>query len=176
MTKTNSTNTVRFTVDFINKKIIGTKASFDKASTGFGPIYEELADKVAKHPDFALVVKEQKQRINRAKRDYNGMDYDFIKEYIEIQPKATTLMAEYESVKKFAKENKMSVYPFVKKWFLGEFDPDKNGFDMAKAKKAISDYRMAKAILNSEIVNKMAADEEQSNSNVVAMSEQKMTA
>ena len=105
------------------------------------------------------------------------MDYDFIKEYIEIQPKATTLMAEYESVKKFAKENKMSVYPFVKKWFLGEFDPDKNGFDMAKAKKAISDYRMAKAILNSEIANKMAAtDEVQSNSNVVEMSEQKMPA
>ena len=174
MTKTNSTNSVRFTVDFIKKTITGTKASFNKASTGFGPIYEELADKVAKHPDFALVVKEQKQRINRAKRDYNGMDYDFIKEYIEIQPKATTLMAEYESVKKFAKENKMSVYPFVKKWFLGEFDPDKNGFDMAKAKKAISDYRMAKAILNSEIVNKMVADEEQSNSNVVAMPEQKI--
>ena len=35
---------VRFTVDFINQKIIGTKASFDKASKGFGPIYEELAD------------------------------------------------------------------------------------------------------------------------------------
>ena len=44
MTKTNSTNTVRFTVDFIKKTITGTKASFNKASTGFGPIYEELAD------------------------------------------------------------------------------------------------------------------------------------
>ena len=27
---------VRFTVDFINQKIIGTKASFDKASKGKG--------------------------------------------------------------------------------------------------------------------------------------------
>ena len=165
MTKTNKTY---FTVNFFDSKISGTKASFNKASKGNGPAYEELAGLIAKHPEFELVIKEPKQRINRAKRDYNGMDYDFIVSYIEIQPKATTLMAEYESVKKFAKENKMSVYPFVKKWFLGEFDPDKNGFDMAKAKKAISDYRMAKAILNSEIVNKMVADEEvQSNSNAV---------
>ena len=165
MTKTNKTY---FTVNFFDSKISGTKASFNKASKGNGPAYEELAGLIAKHPEFELVIKEPKQRINRAKRDYNGMDYDFIVSYIEIQPKATTLMAEYESVKKFAKENKMSVYPFVKKWFLGEFDPDKNGFNMAEAKKAISDYRMAKAILNSEIVNKMVADEEvQSNSNAV---------
>ena len=33
----------RFIIDFINKKIIGTKASFDKASKGSGAIYEELA-------------------------------------------------------------------------------------------------------------------------------------
>ena len=162
------TNKNYFSVDFFARTISGTKASFIKASKGNGPAYEELAGLIAKHPEFELVIKEPKQRINRAKRDYNGMDYDFIVSYIEIQPKATTLMAEYESVKKFAKENKMSVYPFVKKWFLGEFDPDKNGFNMAEAKKAISDYRMAKAILNSEIVNKMAAtDDAQSNSNAV---------
>ena len=162
------TNKNYFSVDFFARTISGTKASFNKASKGNGPAYEELVGLIAKHPEFELVIKEPKQRINRAKRDYNGMDYDFIVSYIEIQPKATTLMAEYESVKKFAKENKMSVYPFVKKWFLGEFDPDKNGFNMAEAKKAISDYRMAKAILNSEIVNKMAAtDDAQSNSNAV---------
>lgn len=43
-------STVRFTINFIKKQIIGTKASFDKASKGSGPIYEELAEKVAKHP------------------------------------------------------------------------------------------------------------------------------
>ena len=52
----------RFIIDFINKKIIGTKASFDKASKGSGAIYEELATKVAKHPAFELVIKEQKKR------------------------------------------------------------------------------------------------------------------
>ena len=45
----------RFSVDFIGKMISGTKASFDKAKKGNGPIYEELARKVANHPDFDLV-------------------------------------------------------------------------------------------------------------------------
>ena len=56
--KKDTVSTVRFTINFIEKQIIGTKASFDKASKGFGPIYEELADKAAKHllcghPSFA---------------------------------------------------------------------------------------------------------------------------
>ena len=145
--KKNTTNTVRFTVDFINKKIIGTKASFDKASKGFGPIYEELAEKMSKHPDFEVLVKEQKKHITKAKRTYDGMDFDFMEAYIETRKNAETLMAEYLNVKKFAKENKMSVYPFTKKWFLGEFDPDGLGFDMEKAQKEISNYRMAMAVL-----------------------------
>lgn len=51
-TSTMATISERFIIDFINKKIIGTKASFDKASKGSGAIYEELATKVAKHPAF----------------------------------------------------------------------------------------------------------------------------
>ena len=79
---------VRFTVDFINQKIIGTKASFDKASKGFGPIYEELADKAAKHPDFALIVKEQKKHTTKAKKTYYGMDFDFMEAYISTRKNA----------------------------------------------------------------------------------------
>ena len=48
MTK-NTTYTERFTIDFISKKIIGTQASFNKASKGTGEIYEELASKIARH-------------------------------------------------------------------------------------------------------------------------------
>ena len=169
--KTNSTNSVRFTVDFINTAIIGSKASFNKASTGFGPIYEELAEKIAKHPDFKLVVKEQKKHTTKTKRTYNGMDFPFMEAYIETRPNAKQIMAEYESIKAAAKENKMSVYPFTKKWFLGEFDPNGEGFDMDAAKKAISDYRMEKAILGVNVAT--ATDEEQSNSNVVELPEQK---
>ena len=147
MKNTANNNTVRFTIDFINKKIVGTQASFDKASKGFGPIYEELAEKMSKHPDFNVLVKEQKKHTTKAKRTYDGMDFDFMEAYIETRKNAETLMEEYLNVKKFAKENKMSVYPFTKKWFLGEFDPDGLGFDMEKAQKEISDYRMAMAVL-----------------------------
>ena len=75
---TATASSIRFTLDVFNKTISGTKASFDKASKGFGPIYEELAEKVAKHPTFALIVKEQKKHTTKAKRTYNGMDFDFI--------------------------------------------------------------------------------------------------
>ena len=141
------TNAVRFTINFIAKEITGTKASFDKASKGFGPNYEELAEKVAKHPDFKLVVKEQKKQSTKAKRTYNGMDFDFMKAYIETRVNAEQIMAEYEAVKKMAEDSGISVYPFTKKWFLGEFDSNGEGFDMEQAKKEIADYRIAKAVL-----------------------------
>ena len=47
--KKTTTYTERFTIDFISKKIIGTQASFNKASKGTGEIYEELASKIARH-------------------------------------------------------------------------------------------------------------------------------
>ena len=152
---------VRFTVDFINQKIIGTKASFDKASKGFGPIYEELAEKVAKHPDFTLIVKEQKKHTTKAKKTYYGMDFDFMEAYISTRKNAKQLMEEYEAVKKKAEDSKISVYPLTKKWFLGEFDSDKQGFDMEKAKKEISDYRIATAVISATPAPAVE-DEEQS--------------
>ncbi len=79
MTK-NTTYTERFTIDFISKKIIGTQASFNKASKGTGEIYEELASKIARHPNFEVAVKEQKKHITKAKRTYDGMDFKFIME------------------------------------------------------------------------------------------------
>ena len=141
------TNKNFFAVDFFNSKIIGTKASFNKASKGNGPAYEELTTLIAKHPDFKLVVKEQKKQSTKAKRTYNGMDFDFMKAYIETRVNAERIMAEYEAVKKMAEDSGISVYPFTKKWFLGEFDSNGEGFDMEQAKKEIADYRIAKAVL-----------------------------
>lgn len=151
MKTTNNTNSVRFTIDFIKKEIIGTKASFDKASKGVGEAYDELAAKIAAHPTFALKVKEQKNAIRREKRTYEGMDFDFMEKYIAIQKKASVIMAEYNSVKKCAKDNGISIYPFVKKWFLGEFDPDGRGFDMASAKQEIIDRMRDNAVLNTPL-------------------------
>ena len=146
---TSKQGTAHFIVDFLGKTINGTKTSFNKASKGISPFYEELTMKINAHPAFDLIVKEPKHKINRPKRDYNGLDFAFIEDYINIQGiKSAQIMSEYQSVKAFAKNQKMSVYPFVKKWFLGEFDPDGEGFDMTKAQQEISDAKIAEAVLS----------------------------
>ena len=147
--KTTEKTTARFTINFFEKTISGTKASFDKAGKGISPIYEELTMKMNAHPTFTLKVKEQKRKSKKAKRTYYGMDFNFMEDYISIQGiKSAVLTREYQTVRDFAKDQKMSVYPFVKKWFLGEFDPDGEGFDMAKALKEISDAKLCEAVLS----------------------------
>lgn len=140
-TSTMATISERFIIDFINKKIIGTKASFDKASKGSGAIYEELATKVAKHPTFELVIKEQKKRINKPKKVYDGLTFEFMEQYIAIKDDAERVMRVYEAVKNTSKSMKMGVYPTTKKWFLNKY----KGFDMATAKAEITEVAMRKA-------------------------------
>lgn len=128
----------RFTIDFVNKQIIGTKASFKKAGTGKGEIYNELAAKIAVHPDFALTVKEQKHRSNKVKQTYDGLNFPLMEQYIAIHENAESILKEYHAAKKMAKDIGSSAYPFVKKWFLDKF----KNFDVASARTAISDYNM----------------------------------
>lgn len=140
-TSTMATISERFIIDFINKQIIGTKASFDKASKGTGAIYEELATKVVKHPDFKLVVKEQKKHISKPKKVYDGLTFEFMEQYIAIKDDAERVMRVYEAVKNTSKSMKMGVYPTTKKWFLNKY----KGFDMATAKAEITEVAMRKA-------------------------------
>jgi len=144
--------TARFTINFIDKTITGTKASFDKASKGYGPIYEELAAKMAAHPDFKPVIREQKKHTTKAKETYYGLDDPFMKAYISIQETAEQDGAEYEAVKKAAKAAGRKVYPLAKKWFLNKYE----GFNMKDAKEAISNAIISGAIQNV----KLAAFEE----------------
>ena len=135
----NKKNAPRFVINFVDKTITGTKASFDKAGKGEGAIYEELAAKVAAHPDFELVVKEQKKRSSKAKETYDGLNFDLMKKFIASQPNSASLMNGYEGAKKMAKEIGSSVYPFTKKWFLGQF----KDFNVEDAKRAISDHNIS---------------------------------
>ena len=139
---TETTYSTRFTIDFFGKSIIGTKASFNKAGKGSGHEYEELTAKIAAHPDFKLVVKEQKHKTAKAKRTYEGLDFDFMENYIEIQENAKDIMDEYTAVKAMAKACGTKTYPLTKKWFLAKFD----GFDMSEAAAAISQYLIDKAV------------------------------
>ena len=161
MAKTNEKITVRFTIDFFDQKIIGTKASFNKAAKGFGSEYEELAAKMAAHPDFELVVKEQKHKSIKAKRTYEGLDFPFMEAYILTQSDSDTLMAEYKSVKAMAKSSGSNVYALTKKWFLGTFATEEEPFDMAEAREAINAYRILKAVeMAAESSNPPAQQEE----------------
>lgn len=147
MAKTNEKKNVRFTIDFVKKTITGTKASFNKAGKGYGPEYEELASKTAAHPEFKLVIKEQKKHSTKVKRVYDGLDFSFMEDYISIKSNADILMKEYEAVKQKADEASTKKYPLTKKWFLRTFGTEENPFDMELARKEISDFRIVQAKL-----------------------------
>lgn len=101
MNKTITTKKNAFEVNFFNKSIAGTKAAFNKASKGEGAHYEELTRLMAQHPDFRLVIKEQK--IQKEKKEtYEGLTFKLMKEYISIQKNSKALMEAFEEVKKFA--------------------------------------------------------------------------
>lgn len=159
-----TTSSVRFTINFFNKTITGTKASFNKAGKGFGPEYEELAAKMAAHPDFTLEVKEQKHKTTKAKKTYDGLDFKFMEDYIATLANAKALITEYEAVKKMAKDCGTKTYPLTKKWFLGKFSTEEQPFDMEEAKEAIAQHRLAMATAlatkNLSLVSAAAADEQ----------------
>lgn len=159
-TMNTTTSSVRFTLDFFKKTITGTKASFNKANKGFGPEYDELTAKMAAHPDFTLVVKEQKTKTTKSKRTYEGMDYKFMEAYIATFEDETMVKA-YEAVKQMAKDCGTKAYPLVKKWFLSKFSDMEGVFDMDAAKKDIADFRIAKAQASILAAVSEAAAEEQ---------------
>lgn len=131
----NRKNPPRFTVDFINKKIAGTKASFDKAKRYGSSEYNELRGLMNDNPGFEIVVKTVKQ--NKSKQAYKKLDFTFIERYISIQPDAEKIMREYEAIKISAKSLGRSVYPDTKRWFIERFSSEDKLFNMDEAAKAI---------------------------------------
>lgn len=136
----NNSSSVRFTLNFAAKTIVGTRASFAKASKGFGPAYDELTALMAKHPDYECAVKEPKKPA-KSKQTYKGMDIPFMLDYASAvgQPKFRSKM---EKVRDFVKGNDGSVYPTVKRMFLEHFAPEANRrFAYNAAKVIVSNYR-----------------------------------
>ena len=130
-----STVSVRFTLNFANKTIVGTKASFDKAGKGYGPVYEELADKLARHPDFVCVLKEPKKPA-KPKQTYKGMDVPFIRDYLAARNDESTLNT-LDAVLAFAEKNDESKYPLAKRVLFEAY----KCFDYVEAKRIVNEYR-----------------------------------
>lgn len=125
----------RFTVDFVNKQIIGTKASLDKAKNYGSAEYNELCELIEAHPRFKVVAKAVKR--NKSKQTYKALNFTFIEKYISIQADAEKIMTEYAAVKSAAESMNRSVYPRVKRWFIERFSSTDKPFDMDEATKAI---------------------------------------
>ena len=54
-----------FTYNFVEKTIVGSKRSIDRANKGLSPEYAELTKMMAEHPDFAVTVKIIKANNNK---------------------------------------------------------------------------------------------------------------
>lgn len=134
-----------FTINFIDRQIIGSRASLNKAGKGYGAEYAELTAKMTSHPDFAIVVAEPKHKATKAKRTYNGLDFPFMEAYIATCPNADAVLADYKAVKKKAEDCGTRAYPLTKKWFLNQFSTEAKPFDMNEAREAISNFRIASA-------------------------------
>ena len=134
----NRTSSARFHINFAGKQIVGTKASYDKAGKGYGPIYDELVSLTKKHPTFACVVVAPKKPV-KPKQTYKGMDVDFMLDYASAVGD-NAFRKVMEGVRDFAKEQKLSVYPLVKRVFMKNYAP-KGYFPYAVAKEKVSEYR-----------------------------------
>lgn len=143
---TKKMQTARFTLNFADKKIIGTRASFNKAGKGFGPEYEELAAKIAAHPEFTMDIKEPQHKSNKKKQTYKGLNEALMQKYIAIQENAEKLTKEYTAAKRMFKDAGRSVYPSMKRWFLDKFP----GLTVEKAQEAIKEYLYGKATAAAE--------------------------
>lgn len=153
-----NSSSVRFTFNFAAKTIVGTKASFDKASKGYGPIYEELTRKMAEHPTYGIEVKEPKQPA-KDKQTYGGMDIKFMLDYAAAVGQAD-FRADMVKVRDFTKEMGGSVYPIVKRMFLEHFAPEANRrFAYARAQDIVRDYRY-NGIINAATSHTEAVEED----------------
>lgn len=112
------TNTY-FTLDILGKKIRGSEHSLKLANKGNGDAYEQLMALMNAHPDYELEV--VKAKSNDSKETYDGLSYQFMKDYIALQEGSALLLKKLELVINTAKKTRGSAYPVVKRWFLRTF-------------------------------------------------------
>ncbi len=141
-------------IDRENETIEVSKTFYKKASI-FGSVEcQALAEAQRMCPRFTIATKAS------TKKTYHGLNYRLMEAYIAIQKNADVLKADYEVVRKKAESEYDSVYPIVKKWFLGEFASDGKTFDVRKAKSEIAQALIENAVLSimySDVVEDKAA-------------------
>lgn len=128
----------RFTYNFIEKAIIGSKAAIERANKGKNPEYTELSGMLAAHPDFTVKVKDIQKK--EGKKTYRKLTFDRMEEYIKTQfadeKTLNTKLIEFKAIQKVA-EAKGAKYPLTKKWFLNTYTEFKESevIEISAAKK-----------------------------------------
>lgn len=107
-----------FTYNFVNKTIVGSRRSIERANKGLAPEYTELTQKLAEHPDFTVTEKVINQKAN--KKTYKKLTFEKMEEYISYLSNSKERLEEFEAVKKIA-DARGAKYPLTKKWFLEKY-------------------------------------------------------
>ena len=103
-----------FTLNFVNKSIVGTKSAIARANKCLEPEYSELCALLEKHPSFKVEVKKIE------KKTYHGLNFQAMKDFIATQENSKLMLAKFEKVMEVA-EAKGAKYPLTKKWFLKNY-------------------------------------------------------
>ena len=160
MKKSASNTSNRFALNFSEGKIVGTKASFDKASKGFGPIYDELVAKMAAHPDYKIEITAPKR--NKERQVYHGMDIPFMRDYIAAIGD-TKFSEKFEKILTFAENADKSKYPIAKKFFLKHYTSDNKVFNFDAAKDIVLEYRISKTSTGQDSTTNNASSHHEAN-------------
>ena len=94
-----------FAYDFTNNTIVASKATLKKAGNPTTPEYKALMKMIAEQPTFKVV--EKTINTKSGKTTYKGLTIEMMESYINAQENPVALCAEFESIRRFAK-NKMT--------------------------------------------------------------------
>lgn len=121
-------------VNLIEKTIVITKA-FEKKANVFGSAeYEELSKAIEKHPLFKIEVRTITKHDNKV--SYKNLTYDNMVAYINEQPKASELLAEFERQKRMSVIAK-NKYRYIVNWFRSTCFTNDEEFNLFRDKVAL---------------------------------------
>ena len=110
-------------INYEKKTIEMTKAEAKEAGNPTSAKFEELMRYRSLLPDFAIIVKK-----TSVKRDtYKGLDYDFMKKYIEDHDNSDTNLKEFYALRGMNEDGERDVlieehsYGEIKMWFLSTY-------------------------------------------------------
>ena len=120
---TDAERIITMTINYEKKTIEMTKAEAKEAGNPTSAKFEELMKLRSIFPDFAIIVK-----TTSVKRDtYKGLDYDFMKKYIEDHDNSDTNLKEFYTLRGMNEDGERDVlieehsYGEIKMWFLSTY-------------------------------------------------------